>query len=181
MSEHTDAILNEASSQQASNTFTASNGVILSFRKVNRLMAVEAANKVQMPVVPKVYVESKHRYEENPNDPDYIEKRNQAMFERGTIMANIYVALGTRIEHIPDGIQRPEDEDWYQDLVDLGIQISPRGNARYRAWLAYYALTESEYNDLTLAVMKWNGGITDEDVAKAQETFQDNSTRDTNK
>lgn len=154
--------------------FTSKTGVKLKINKVNRLIVLDAVRKIRDPKIPMVYIETKNRSEENPNDPDYLQAKQEADLDRGMTTINVYLAFGTKPTFIPENKEGPEGQTWSVDYNEVGLDIPQGGRGRYVAWLKYYALLEEEVNDLSLMAMRYSGATLEEDVAKSTTNFQSN-------
>lgn len=157
-------------------TFTTHNGIVLEFAKVSRLAVVDAGRQIKEPKPPMVFIEDKGRSEDNPNDPDYLRAVQEVQYERGMVTITLLLALGTKIQHLPRGIEGPDGDEWLEILQASGIAI-PTDNKRLRycAWLKYIALPDDALNDLIKEVMRYSGLTLEEDVAVAQDNFRDSS------
>lgn len=175
---------NEASNKHAyvrGNLYTSETGVVLELRKVPRMVVVEAGMKLSLPKPPQVYVPDQDRYEENPLDPDYEDELQKAKFYKGIASTNVYLSLGTSIKSLPEGMDRPENDEWAQALEELGLDIPSKETrrSRYVAWLRYYALNDKDFTELTKASALFSGHITEEQVKQAEDSFRSEGTGDT--
>lgn len=153
-------------------TYTTKSGVILNLYKVKQTIVRQAAMVFQPPEVPKVFLEEKSRYEENPNDPSYIANLRKYNLDMGTAGTNAYLMLGTSPKFIPEDIA-PMTDEWDEDLKLLGIVVATGGKARYKDWLRYVVLEDDEEMfDLVAEVMKYCGVVKEEDVIAAEATFR---------
>lgn len=154
-------------------SWTSANGVVLKLKKVSRFVIVDMGRKIQMPKVPVIYIEDKDRTEENPNDPEYIAAVTEANYQRAMATITASLTLGTEIEKLPDGMVGPQDDEWFEIMRSLDIDV-PKDNKRlrYAAWLKYIALDDASFNDLIQVVLKFSGLTTETDVTQAQEGFR---------
>jgi len=159
-------------SPDTEDTFSASNGLVLKLKKVNRLVVVEAGRKIPMPPVPRFFNEDKGREEENPSHPDYLDAVREANYTRGMMTVSVYLTLGTEIKQLGEGMQRPDDIEWADTLIELGIDIPRAQRPRYVAWLKYYALSDEELTALTNRSMRFSGITLEEDVEDAKKSFR---------
>lgn len=160
--------------------YIANNGLKFQLKKVPSMLLAEAAGRIEDPKVPMVMDDDKGRPVENPADPDYRKACEKADYDRGQIMANVTLGMGTRVISFPDGIEKPEDEGWAQDILELvgpDFNIPKAGKTRYVAWLKWYALDDTEINRLLGAIGRFSGSVLEMDVAKAVDTFRRNETR----
>lgn len=176
-----DAILESAgTSPSQDGIFTAQNGIQFQLKKVSRLIMVDALQKLEVPKAPTVFLEEKGRTEENPNDPDYIAALDMHRFKRSTLAIEIYFALGTAVIFLPDGIQDPASIEWADEVKEFtNLEIPDSGRRRYLSWMKYYALVDEDQGDLLSAVIAFSGGVTNNEVEQAGESFRDISSRDT--
>lgn len=172
-------IANEQTTEVQSITFT--NGIRLSLRPVNRLLLNQAAASIRDPEPPMVDI-GKGRLEPFPDDENYQLELARVAVKRMEVGGLAAIAMGTSVEFIPDGLQRPEDDLWVADVEQLNlISVAAGGkpadlrlgNAteRYISWLNCYALTsEADQYSLSHALMRAMG-ITLDEVAQAMATF----------
>jgi hypothetical protein len=151
---------------------TLSNGVVLKCSPIPPLLLRLAGSEIEAPAVPTFLNEAKGREEENPEDPDYKRALLDHRLRVGDAAMNIMLAVGTSIEHIPDGVSKPEDDDWIDTLKSAGISVEhATPKARYISWLRMYAVaTTEDLNSLTRAVGE-TASVKEEDVALAAESF----------
>lgn len=123
------------------------NGVVLNIRPVPPHALRAAAMRIEEPKVPRVYVPSREREEENPNDPEY--RRSIRQYAADVAQAGLVVGLmlGTTVQSVPEGMYRPEHDGWITELreayrlagVEVTIHETPE-MARYLDWLQMYAI-----------------------------------------
>ena len=90
---------------------TLSTGVRVRLSPVSSSLVEDMKLVIKLPPVPVVWIESKEREEENPNDPRYIEAMNEAQVLRSDA---IFDALCTFGVELVDGL--PEDDLWLRKL-----------------------------------------------------------------
>jgi len=170
----------ESTKEDELNEITLSNGIKLSSKPIPPLLLTRAGAEVPRPQVPTAYLEDKGREEPNPDDPDYIQALQKYQMDLGEAATNVSLVVGTKIEHVPEELSHPDDEDWVQDLEAAGLQLKiDTEPARKLAWLRYYALsTVRDYNK-TLNFIGRRAGLKEEDVAKAAESFPSGEGRGT--
>lgn len=172
--------IEEAEPKPVNNLITLSNGVVLKLKSVPPFLVRQAVLKVERPKPPRMFIEDKGREEENPNDPDYIQQL--AGYQAQTIDAaiNVLLAAGTEIVSVPDGVSKPEDDDWLDVLDVLAIEVrrdSP--TARRLAWLRCYGIaTAADITRITKAV-KEGVGLTEEEVNQIAQSFRSGTVRGT--
>lgn len=163
--------------------FRCSSGVVLRLRKIPPFILKEVQASFRPPEVPKVYMDDKETSEENPSDPTYMRALRAYQSALGDALNGVMLVRGTEVESVPDGMPRPEDNSWVDDLNDLpgvengALAVPNTPRRRYYCWLKYVALTDSR--DLTGLLRKLSelaGNTLEVDVARAVESFPDNST-----
>lgn len=152
---------------------TLTNGVILKIIPVPPLAMREVSIQVKPPVVPVVFIQDKGREEANPNDPDYIAAVIEHNMKQIEMLTNILLALGTKPIEIPEGVFKPEDEGWLEQLEFLGIKIDTKNRLqRYLSWLRYYALASgNDISNVVRTIMQFSG-TTEEEVAAVVHSFR---------
>lgn len=162
-------------------TYITYRGVKLQLSPVNSVLVQEAARRIPLPRPPMWLNPDKDREEENPNDPEYIDKREEVMFERGLVAVNLLLT-GTKPIHIPEDVQKPEDDDWIFVVEQVaGIKDVPdRGVGRYIAWLKYYVCTDDDLLRLRNKIGRLSGGTLEVDVQDAQDSFRTDEGRQPN-
>ena len=158
-------------------TFTSESGLKLKLKKVSRYIALEIGNKIPVPDVPTWVNEDKGREEENPNDPDYLKAVQKANYDRAMLVTTSTIALGTEITTLPTDMVGPDDDEWLEVLEALDIQVEVKNKRlRYCAWLKYIGLPNgTEFDELTMKVLRYSGLVSEEDVQKAQDSFRSSS------
>lgn len=154
-------------------TITLKNGIMLKLKPVAPLAIREAAVRVQPPEVPIVFVEEKQREERNPADPAYLRAVDRYEADQIIRVADVLVLMGTKVEYIPEGLSRPEDDDWIDLLEAVDIQV-PRDNKyrRYLAWVRYSAIEDEEDIGRVVAAVVRLSGVTEVEVDKAAQAFR---------
>lgn len=157
---------------------TLSCGVVLKFKPVPSLAIREAAMRIQVPEVPKVLMEDKGREEENPNDPDYLLAVAEHKAAVALVANNVILILGTEIGHVPDGMARPEEDGWLDEMQVLGIEFDTESrSARKLAWLKFYAIRTDEDTVKALMGPMRSAGVSEVDVASAIDSFRSDEAR----
>lgn len=128
-----------------SDRITFSNGVVLGFKKVNIMRIQSIANRFEYPPVPKIKNEDKDRWEENPNDPQYIKACEKVDYQQGMAVIDAIAAFGTYPLHVPDGVSKVEDDEWIDELELFGIEVNRHSKlARYYGWVKYVAVVDQD-------------------------------------
>lgn len=164
------------------NRFTTSKGLVLKLQKVNNQIAVDTEMRFPKPKVPMVYIKDDDRYEENPSDPDYLDKLNawrNSMYENNY---NLFLGLGVVREFgtLPDGMIPLESDDWSEDAEVLGLVVPTSRMGRMVAWLRYHVLDDSdEVSRCIHKIAVYSGLAAEEEVQEAVETFPSDEERST--
>jgi hypothetical protein len=117
------------------------------------------------PKAPVTYIEAKERNEENPSDPDYIQVKRDYEERRNAALFDAAILFCTEIESVPEGINKPEDNDWLEDLKILGIAPGAGKRERYLSWV------KSDLVSLNVAISRING-VSEGDVSAAMAAFK---------
>lgn len=162
------------------NTTTLSSGVVLRHKKVPPMILAKIEEKYPDPPVPTVYDDERDRYLPNPDSPDYERAVDDNRMKKGNAMIDCIIAMGTQIVSIPDSMQTPDEEDWIEDLEFIGVEVPKLKLGRYLAYIKYYAATSA--SDIQELAKKGSQalGITEEEVARSIESFQNLEERKTN-
>ena len=152
--------------------YMTENGIKLRLKKISRLLVVDAARKVVLPKPPRVFIDEKGREEENPSDPQYLEDLQSAEYRRGMITIAAYLTLGTTILELPPDLEGPDSTEWSDTLKDIEFDVPDKGRARYLAWLKYYALNDTELNNVITAITRLSGLTSEEDVSTVKDSFR---------
>jgi hypothetical protein len=170
-------------------TVELANRIILRVHPVASHLIREAARRVPEPAVPRHWVESRGKDRDDPNDPGWEENPDSPTYKRAyaewaitSDLAAYKVALilGTRIEHIPEGLDRPESDTWIEDIraaaAAAGIEPpevrTEPPQARYLDWLRFYAIP-SEDDIFRLSKLITSGSfVTEEALADSLDTFR---------
>lgn len=161
--------------------FITHKGAHLRLKAVAGQIVMDASAGIAEPKVPEVWIAEKERSERNTADPEYLEAVEAVNLQRGQMMQSVYFIMGTTLESVPEGMFRPEDDEWIDDLEALGITLDlPRENRRrrYFRWLTYYCLVDSEIQGLISAILRQSGTATEQAVQQAIASFRDKQERD---
>lgn len=168
----------EVAAQPLVTEITLDNGVVLKLKPVPPFLVRQAAINLKQPKPPVIDVgKGEGREEENPNDPDYLEKLDTYNAEVIVASTNAMLLAGTEILSVPDGMWSPDDDGWL-DLVDyLDIEVDRENRlARYLAWLRFYALSGPSITRI-LAELRKSIGATEEEVDSAAASFRNRAAR----
>jgi hypothetical protein len=169
--------------QDDPSVFVAGTGVRLKMKRVSQMIIADAKRRLPAPRIPKWFNPDKEREEDNPNDPDYIERVANYQYDTAMLALRIYLIMGTEpMEPLPDGISPHTSFDWSDMILaaDPDAEIPETGPRRYYAWLKYYALPDDQVMQCMNKIIRFSGGTLEEDVARAQQSFRRDSERDTN-
>ncbi len=158
------------------NEFVTASGVILRTRKVKPPIVMAIIKNIEVPRVPKIFIEELGREEENPNDPFYKDAMDMYLANRASAMTRAYMMFGSDPKFVPDDFQMPDD-DWHVELEEAGITVPSvdKKRLRYVAWLEYVVLEDAnETAELQKQIMRLSGMTFEEDVKEAEESFPDN-------
>lgn len=150
-----------------------SNGIKFKIKPVPMLLIRQAAANLPEPQAPRTYIEELGREEENPEDPDYLaacEEYNEQTFE---VTTNMFLAVGTSILEVPEGVDKPDDDGWIQVLEAVGIPVDVGTTAkRYLTWLQCYALAEQSDLLLLIGAVAARSGVQEGAVQAAAKSFR---------
>lgn len=166
----------EAATMQLTNEFHTIKGVILRTRKVKTTIIQHAWQALKEPKPPMIYIDELKRYEDNPNDPGYIEQLSIYQVAKATSTVNVYLMLGCDPKFIPEGVYAVNDDGWTDELAELDMNIPgpDKPGARKVAWLQYYVLEDNnEIAELQKQIMRQSGIVFQEDVVAAEKSFRD--------
>jgi hypothetical protein len=147
-------------------------GIRINILPVSATLLDEMSSRIVDPEPPVVYIEAKDRHEPNPNDPDYLKELAANDRRRNTAAFDIMAMFGI---DIVDGM--PEDKNWLKKLQ----MLERLGHLD----LSHYDLDDEfdlefiykRYIILTADLLGKIGrasGLTEEEVSRAEETFQSN-------
>lgn len=173
------AIPEHITTNGAPNIFTASNGIVLKLRPVAPMIILDAQRRLVEPTPPMIANFEKGEgsdapLEENPNDPIYQRELQAYRQKVGEVSNAIFLTQGVSVESVPDGINKPEDDEWSDDLTDIaGLEIPKVGKRRLYCWIKYVALTSMDDFQALLNKLTVLGGVTlEQDVTNAETSFR---------
>lgn len=157
-------------------------GVVLRFKHVSPLAIRAAAMRIPQPQPPMVDNPDRGRPEQNPNDPEYLKALIQWQRDQTDASLGIGIIQGTEIESVPDGMYRPEADEWIDELNDMFAALPGNAepivirkepaSARYLDWMRFYAL-RSEVDIFRLTQILTSGLVlTEKEVADAAASFR---------
>lgn len=169
--------------------YTLTTGIVLKIKPVSPRAMRDAADRIEKPQPPRVWNANRgttqddpkdRGWEENPNDPHYIEAMQQ--YTRDTNDASLHVGmiLGTEVEEVPGGLYGPAEDGWFAEITEpyeiIG-QVPPAlratpPKARYLDWLLYYAIGAQD-DLLALQVILMSAIFpTEEGVRRVMDSFR---------
>lgn len=164
-----------------------SSGVRLKVRAVSPTLIRKAASRLPRPKPPVVRIPMGEdgqdvREEENPDHPDYLAALQQWSIDTYMLGADVMLLGGTEVLYVPEGMHRPEDDDWIElaEFFDVPVERE-RPKARYLAWLNLYALDSVQDTAKAVNAVATLSGITEEEVNAAMASFQNRAERRANK
>lgn len=154
-------------------------GVRVRVNRVSQMLLDAAVHKVKEPEVPLWYDEDRDREVLNPNHPHYLAAMEE--YEREQRLAAIDAAILWGVDLV-DGL--PKDKLWIKKLKYFAEKLGHIDLSEYDLedefeleflYKRFIALSAEDLSNLMPEIM---GGVTEEDVAKAVETFQGDETPD---
>jgi len=161
------------------NVVTLSTGVRVRLNPVSSSLVEDMKNAIKMPPVPVVWIESKEREEENPNDPAYIDAVREVESKRASAVFDALCMFGVELE---DGL--PEDTAWIKKLKVLerrnalnlsGFDLNDDFDLEF-LYKRYVAVAGAD-----LTIVGSLHGMRPLEVARARATFLDHQGRDTDR
>ncbi len=153
-------------------TITLSTGVILRLKPISKQLIRAVNLQFEKPRVPKEFVESKGREEENPLSPRYKEAIDEYIADIATATMDVCILRGTEIVETPSGIIDKDDEDWAYEMDTLGIPLSNNPRARYLAWIKGVAAPTDLDIQMIMGAVGRLTGVSEADVLEAVQRFR---------
>lgn len=159
---------------------TLNNGAVIRCKPVPPLYIEALADEFREPAPPLVFIESKDREEENPNDPAYLRKLDELRRAHQIALVNLVLGIGTELVSVPDGVHPPESDEWVDEVrrrekfthkaIPLPDLDDP--DLRYIGWLRFYASDTN--NDVALlgAIPQLLAGLREEEIRAAADSFR---------
>lgn len=142
---------------------TLSTGIRAKILPVSASLIDEVTARVRDPKVPMWHDEEKGRDEPNPNDPNYQDALQDAQRERGVAAMDAMIMFGVELVD-----PMPEDDKWIKRLKFVGVDVDNSDEiAKEFSYKKHIAVGAADLKMLTAA-----SGITEEDIAEAERTFQ---------
>lgn len=180
-----DAMEGQVADAQRPDRFVTSNGITFKLKPVAPLLVLDAQKQLIEPTPPKIPNYDKGMgedapLEENPNDPDFLRAHMDYRQKVGEVSNAIFLTRGTELLEVPDGIEKPDDEEWALEVEEFtAIKVPKVGRRRYYCWLKYVALTSMNDFQALLNKLTALGGVTlESDVAEAETSFRTDTSGD---
>jgi hypothetical protein len=136
-----------------SNLIVLSNGTEMEARTVPPLLAQKIEAKFRPPAVPKTYNEDKGRHEENPLDPEYLQRCEEIETEKNLALVDLLVGLGTKVIRVGADAEPFESADWRETVAFfLGEELPKSEKIQYLYWVKYVLIADN--NDLQAIARK---------------------------
>ena len=161
---------------------TLASGAVVEARPVPDMILQSLFSQYPEPSPPilETEVRGKMIREANLNDPDYL----VAVAERDRILSdavlNLTLLRGMKILQLPLDVSKyDEDDEWEEQLSDLGIQIPTKKTLRRLLWIRYrVAISTNDLVQLQQESMRL-AGTSEEEIQVAMQRFQRDRGRDT--
>lgn len=119
--------------------------------------------------------------EANLSDPDYlatVEARDKVLSDA---MMNLTLLRGLKVLRLPPDVSPyDEDDEWNEELSDLGIEIPTKKTLRRLLWLRYrVAISTTDLIILQEESMRLSG-VSETEIQAAMQRFQREREQDTN-
>lgn len=157
---------------------TLSTGVVLTSKSVNRNIFADILSEHTAPPIPTYYNADKGREEENPQDPEYLDKLRRYNTQLARAMSDALIVLGTDLESKPDNLPGQDDPTWVEETELLRLYKLTTRRGRYLAWVKTVAIaTDDDFAAISKSVRRAMG-VPEEDVTDSAKRFRANKKRD---
>lgn len=152
-----------------------SSGVVLGLKAVPQAALRRAVAAVERPAPPKWLNPETNIEEDNPTHPEHLAAVDAYYVRIFEVTCNVLFALGTFCKSVPEGMFRPEEDDWIEELRVAGFEPDvaspPR---RYKEWLDLYAVKRWNVDQgrLLAAVVVFSGYLLEPEVLEAINSFR---------
>lgn len=143
------------------------------------LRAVSKQIATSEPKPPMLFVEEKGRNEPNEADPDFVARHAQWQEEVVIRQLDAVMAVGSKINKLPDGVPSIESQEWSDKLIAIGIETAQGGTLRYLEWIRYVAAPNMEDIGLLIGRLMSLMGTAETEVATAIDAFRSAQERGT--
>lgn len=153
---------------------TLPSGVVVTVTSVPGRILLDLLNTIPEPKPPVITREGTTRTEENTADPEYQAALTKYKTDQGKLAQEIYITQGIRkIISIPEDKIALDDDEWIERLELLGLKPAREpARARWRDWLLYHVIDEGDVAHLMTEVAVAGGGVTEELVKQASDSFR---------
>lgn len=151
---------------------TLSTGVVVRVRPVASLIISDIARAIPEPKIPRVYIETKAREEDNPSDPGYLKALEDRETAQAMAVNDAFLLMGTEVVSSPPDLWAVESDEWIDRLAIVGIGKPEGPHARYLAWMKYVAAPlQTDIIALLHGVGRLSA-VTEEDVQAVADGFR---------
>jgi hypothetical protein len=165
-------------SRKAPQSIRLTNGIELRIKHVPPMLLRRVQASIKQPPIPTVWIESRQRDEENPDDPEYLAALEGLHTVRLLADQKARLALGTELISIPEGIEGPDGDGWIDGLRAVGVEPRIDTKAlRYIEWLQLYAMVEHIDQAVVQAACFAATGILEPEVLEAINSFRSSAPR----
>ena len=158
-------------------TVALSTGVVLKIKPVPKFFIFDVTARIEKPKPPFVFIESKGREEENPDDPDYQEALEKWIMDVANAGNDVALLRGSEIESVPKGVPGPDDKEWINEMEVYGLPMIDNPTARYLSWVKAIAAPLDRDIELLLGEIGRLTGVSEADVEDAVARFRRLTTR----
>jgi hypothetical protein len=162
--------------QKKSVELTLSNKVVVEIKPIDATVYLEVISQLQAeaPRPPMTYIERLKTYQPNYDHPDYqrdIEKHNLAVTQR---ISELILLEGIEVTSIPEGFPDEKSKEFKTRMRTLRFDF-PDETERHLGWLKFMVLRNSEDLGKVLTEATRLSGVSEKDVANADQLFPDKS------
>lgn len=153
---------------------TLPSGVVVTVTSVPGRILLDLLNTIPEPKPPVITREGTTRTEENTSDPEYQTALTKYKTDQGKLAQEIYITQGIRkVISIPEDKIALDDDEWIDKLELLGLKPAREPKmARWRDWLLYHIVDEGDVAFLMTEVAVAGGGVTEDLVKAASDSFR---------
>lgn len=156
---------------------TLSTGVVLTSKSVNRNIFADILSEHTAPAIPTYYNADKGREEENPLDPEYLDKLRRYNTQLARAMSDALIVLGTDLESKPDTLPSQDDPTWVEETELLRLYKLNTRRGRYLAWVKTVAIANDEDFAAISASVRRAMGVPESDVQVKSKRVRANQER----
>lgn len=145
------------------------------------LYGMHTEHQKRKPKIPQFFNEEKHRWEENPADPDYEVSYQQWLNQASANIINYALVNCVEIIHVPEHIPKANSEDFIFSLQAIGDEETHNPYHLKLQWLRFKAAPTAEDMGSIIKVVLDKLGVREEDVQAVQESFRSGKGRGTDR